>query len=246
MAGTAVYQDSAENLKALQHGFDGTATRVIRLDANGYQYVATDAGQSISVTSTDFDIRNLSNTQDNIVVYGNDGTSNQVIKTDNAGRTIVTNDTGETIAVSSTDLDIRNLSNEQDNLAIYGNDGSTNRAIKTDSEGVVQVTSSRTFTNVSQSVSTTDTYAGSTSQDISLQSSSVFFVNNAGANPANIKVQISPDNTLWVDDSSESTITASAVTALGITKFANYARIAYKSENSGQSTDLTIIYQAQT
>ncbi|MCX8128661.1 MAG: DUF6385 domain-containing protein [Clostridia bacterium] len=246
MSGLSVYQDTPDNLKALQYGYDGTSAKVLRLDTVGRQLVTTDTGDALNVEATDLDIRNLSNTQDNILVYGNDGTANKVVKTDTSGRVVVTNDAGQTVEVSATDLDIRNLSNTQDNIVVYGNDGSQNRVLLTDSSGYLQTRTSKTFTNQTENVTTTDTYTGATARDISLQSSLTFFVNNTGSNPANVKVQISPDNTLWIDDSSEFTIAASEAKAYSTNKFANHARVTLKSANAGSATQVTVIYQAQS
>lgn len=196
MAGTSVYQDTPENLKSLQYGFDGTSAKVIALSSEGYQYIATDTGESISVTASNFDIRDLNNAQDNVL--------------------------------------------------IYGTDGSDNYPLKTDDTGVLQVSSSRIFTSESENVTTTNDFTGSTARDISVQSSVTFFINNTGTNVATVKVQISPDNTIWIDDSSATEVLASSAIALGVSKFARYARISYKSTVTGQHTDLTIIYQSQT
>ena len=245
MAGIPVFQDSPDNLKSLQYGYDGTTVRTLKLDTSGRQVIATDVGTSIEVTATDLDIRNLSNTQDNIVVYGNDGTDNRVLKTDTSGRQVIATDVGTSIEVSATDLDIRNLSNTQDNIVIYGNDGTDNRALKTDVTGILQVASSKTFTNLSQNVTTADAYTGSTARDISLQTQYSFFVNNTGADSATVKVQISPDNTLWVDDSTEFEVAAAAAKVLTPTRFANFARVAYRSTATGSSTTADIIYQSQ-
>ncbi len=295
MAGISVFQDTPDSLKSLQYGSDGTTSKVLKLDSSGRQVIATDVGTSVTVSATDLDIRNLSNTQDNLVIYGNDGTDNRAVKTDTSGRQVIVTDVGTSLTVSATDLDIRNLSNTQDNLVIYGNDGTDNRAVKTDTSGrqvivtdvgtsvsvsatdldirnlsntqdnivvygndgtdnralktdttgVLLVATSKTFTNQSQTVTTADAYTGSTGRDISLQTLTSFFVNNTGANSATVKVQISPDNTLWVDDSTEFTVAAAETKVLTPTRFANYARIAYKSTSAGSSTTADIIYQAQ-
>ena len=295
MAGIPVFQDTPDNLKSLQYGFDGTTVRTLKLDTSGRQVITTDVGTSIEVTATDLDIRNLSNTQDNIVVYGNDGTDNRALKTDASGRQIIATDVGTSIEVSAADLDIRNLSNTQDNIVVYGNDGTDNRALKTDASGrqiiatdvgtsievsaadldirnlsntqdnivvygndgtdnralktditgVLQVAPSKTFTNQSESVTTADTYTGSTARDISLQNQYSFFVNNTGADSVTVKVQISPDNTLWIDDSTEFEVAAASADILTPTRFANFARVAYRSTVAGSGTTADIIYQSQ-
>ena len=295
MAGIPVFQDSPDNLKSLQYGYDGTTVRTLKVDTSGRQVIATDIGTSvevsatdldirnlsntqdnivvygndgtdnkalktdtsgrqiiatdvgtaIEVSATDLDIRNLSNTQDNIVVYGNDGTDNKALKTDTSGRQIIATDVGTAIEVSATDLDIRNLSNTQDNIVVYGNDGTDNRALKTDATGILQVAYTKIFTNATQNITTANSYAGSTARDISLQSQYSFFVSNTGANSATAKVQISPDNTLWIDDSTEFEVAAGEAAILSPSRFANYVRVAYKSTVADSSTTADIIYQAQ-
>lgn len=246
MAGISVFQDSPESLKTLQYGSDGTTAKVLKTDPSGRQIIATEVGAEIEVTATDLDIRNLSNTQDNIVVYGNDGADNQILKTDATGRQIVTTEVGAEVAVTAADLDIRNLSNTQDNIVVYGNDGADNRALKTDVTGILQVAYTKVFTNQSQAVTTANAYTGSTERDISLQNLYTFFIGNTGANSATVKVQISPDNTLWIDDSTEFEVDAAGAVAVTPNKFANYARISYKSTVADSNTTLDVIFQAQS
>jgi hypothetical protein len=195
MSGLAVYQDSPESLKSIHYGYDGTSAKVIKVDSNGRMYITTEIGTTVEVNANDFDIRNLSNTQDNIAVYGNDGT--------------------------------------------------TNRILKTNDSGALQVTVGMNFTNQTENVTSADDYAGSTQRDISLQRQFSFFISNTGTNSAIVKVQISPDGTFWVDDSAEFTIAAATAQVLGPNKFANYARISFKSATTGSSTGITITYQSQ-
>ncbi len=245
MAGVSVFQDSPDNLKSLQYGSDGTSVRVLKLDTNGRQVIATDDGTTVEISAKELDIRNLTNTQDNIVVYGNDGADNKAIRTDTSGRQIIATDIGTSVEVSATYFDIRNLSNVRDNIVVYGSDGIDNRALKTDAGGILQVAATRAFTSQSQTVTTDDGFAGSSERNISLQAQYSFFVNNIGANPAVVKVQISPDNALWIDDSSELSVGAAEANVVTPVRFANYARIAYKSADTGAGTTLDIIYQAQ-
>ncbi|MCX8128659.1 MAG: DUF6385 domain-containing protein [Clostridia bacterium] len=196
MAGVAVYQDSPECLKSLQYGYDGNTPKILRLDAYGRQVVTTESGSSIEVTSTDLDIRNLSNTQDNVVVYGNDGTSNVPIKTDNSG--------------------------------------------------ALQVVFSKSFMNATENVTTSDLYTGTIGRDTSLHTVHTFFINNIGSNPAIFKIQISPDGILWIDDGGEFSVDPSTAKAANANRFAHYTRIAYRSNNSNSTTNLSITFQAQS
>jgi hypothetical protein len=74
-----------------------------------------------------------------------------------------------------------------------------------------------------------------------------FFVNNTGAtNSAKIKVQISPDNSTWVDDGSDITIAHNTAYVTTANKFLRYIRVAYMSATGGASTTLSIIFQGQS
>ncbi|MFZ7120762.1 MAG: hypothetical protein ACOWWH_07415, partial [Eubacteriaceae bacterium] len=123
MPGMPVFQDSPSSLKTQFYGFDGTSVVSIKTDNNGQIVITNGIGQSIDVSASDLDIRDLSNATDSVLIYGNDGSSNLVLKTDDTGKLVVTNASGETIDVSASDLDVRDLSNATDSVLIYGNDG---------------------------------------------------------------------------------------------------------------------------
>ncbi|GAV24128.1 hypothetical protein ciss_00610 [Carboxydothermus islandicus] len=225
-----VLQDQPEKLKNQAYGFDGTVVRPLKTDNTGRP-----------------DIRPITNSTDSILVYGNDGTANQVLKTNSSGHIAVYTDGATALNITATDLDIRNLSNTQDNILIYGYDGTQNRAIKTDANGNLMSTTIRTFTEYSETGTTTDTYTGSTAQDVSTMATYTMFVKNTGTtNSATVKLQISPNNTDWLDDSAEVTLTPGSSTALSASTFLRYIRVAYKSTLLGQSTDLNIIFQGQS
>lgn len=82
----------------------------------------SDAGGSLTVDATDFDIRDLSAAQDNIAI--SDGTETLAINVDGSINV------GNTVTVSATDLDIRDISAAQDNIAI--SDGTDTLAINAD------------------------------------------------------------------------------------------------------------------
>lgn len=68
------------------YGTDGTDKRQIKTDNNGRIEVASIQSEvDVNITNTDLDIRDLSNSQDSILVYGNDGSNNRVIATDTEG-----------------------------------------------------------------------------------------------------------------------------------------------------------------
>lgn len=69
---------------ALDVNVDNTVTVTGTVSVNEPVSV-DDNGSSLTVDASDLDIRNIVNTQDNILVYGWDGTVNQKVKTDAAG-----------------------------------------------------------------------------------------------------------------------------------------------------------------
>ncbi|GAV22145.1 DUF6385 domain-containing protein [Carboxydothermus pertinax] len=225
-----VLQDQPEKLKNQAYGFDGTVVRPLKTDDTGRP-----------------DIRPLANSTDSILVYGNDGTTNQVLKTNSSGYVAVYTDGATALNITATDFDIRNLSNIQDNILIYGYDGTQNRAIKTDASGNLLSSTIRTFSEYTEAVITGDTYTGSTAQDVSTMATYTMFVKNTGAtNSATVKLQISPNNSDWLDDSAEVTLTPGSSTAFTVSTFLRYIRVAYKSTLPGQSTDLSVIFQGQS
>lgn len=146
----------------LMYGSDdgGTTKRIIKTDAGGAIQVdlevasvtvtngagaaavnIQDGGNSLTVDSTDFDIRDLSQNQDSVLIYGSDdgGTTKRVIKTDSGGAiqvdlevanvTVINGagasavniqDGGNSITVDALDLDIRNLVFATDKVDVSG------------------------------------------------------------------------------------------------------------------------------
>lgn len=129
---------------------------------------------------------------------------------------------------------------------IYGFDGTTTRVVLINSDGNLTTTNIRKFTETIQGVTTVDTYVGGTSQDVSRQGEYSFFISNFGANSATIKVQISPNNSAWVDDGGEIILPSNRAIVVTSNYFLRYIRIAYKSTTAGQATSLNIFYQART
>ncbi|WP_432401177.1 DNRLRE domain-containing protein [Wukongibacter sp. M2B1] len=91
---------------------------------------------------------------------------------------------------------------------------------------------------------TTDSFTGSNS--ISLGPiSATFAIKNTGAtNNAEVKLQISPDGTTWFDNNlpfvSVATLGPGETVTLNTDGNMAFARVAYKSQNVGQSTSLSI------
>lgn len=84
---------------------------------------------SVTVTATDLDIRDISQTQDSILIFGYDGAANKPFKLAADGALQV-EDNGGSLTVDATDLDIRDLSHSQDSVKI--GDGTDFLAINAD------------------------------------------------------------------------------------------------------------------
>ncbi|NLP41691.1 MAG: hypothetical protein GX348_05745 [Veillonellaceae bacterium] len=261
MANLKVLQDQPEKLKSQLYGFDGTNVVPLLADETGRTNIRllTNA-DTVTAVANDLDIRDLANTTDSVSVYGNDGTQNRIIKTTETGQLDIRPLTSsDNVTVTATDLDIRDLANTTDSVAVYGNDGTQNHIIKTTDTGQLDIrplTSDDTITAVMSiahtetdlgAFATTDTYTGTPGQDVSVWRTFTFFVENtsAEANSAVFKLQISPDNTKWVDDSAEVTLDQGAFNIASTSHYLRYARVAYKSQAPGQSANLNITFQAQ-
>jgi len=249
-----VFTEQASDFKSLVYGNDGTTDRVLLTDSSGalaiYADTALDveitSSTTLTVTATDLDIRDITNATDSILVYGNDGSSNQVILTNASGAVGVYSHSA--LDVTATDLDIRDITNATDSILVYGNDGTSNRVLLTDTSGNMQtVLYRRQATDTSEEgLSTATDFAGSTARDIGEQSQVTFAVKNTGTTyGATVKIQLSPNNSDWIDDTAETNISAGEMVALVPGKYLRYARVAYKSQTAGQDTSLTIWYQAQ-
>ena len=231
----------------LIYGNDGTSNVVLQTDNTGKLVITNASGETIEVSATDLDIRDLTNTADSILVYGNDGTDNYVLQTDSTGKLVITNGSGETVEVSATDLDIRDLTNATDSILVYGNDGTSNVVLRTDNSGVLETNASHVFIDADLGTqSSSDTYQYTAGQEISNLPTYSFFINNTGANDALLQVQLSPDNTTWVDDGDEITLAAGGATITTANKFLRYVRLGYISATTGQSTDLAMVFQGQS
>lgn len=132
-------------------------------------------------------------------------------------------------------------------VQIYGRDGSALRGIKVDSQGNLMASFTKTFTEETITILITpNVFTGSKAQNVSVQSVYSYFIKNDGTNAAEVKIQISPDDMNWVDDSGITTINSDELKVLVPSKFLKYVRVAFKSSTANQSTSLTIIFQAQS
>ena len=100
----------------------------------------------------------------------------------------------------------------------------------------------RRFTEVSYNVMTSESYQCTEEINTSQQSMVTFFVANSGDKDAVVKLQISPNNSIYMDDGIEVIVKGGQLRALVPMIFAKYTHLCYKSLN-GEATNLEIIIQ---
>lgn len=229
----------------------------IRTDADGNLQIRG-ISDTITITATDLDIRDLTNATDSIAIYGFDGTTNRPIRTDAAGNLQIRG-ISDVVTVAATDLDIRALSQATDSIAIYGFDGTTNQAIRTDAAGRLEIRSISDTVTVSGNVNTTptfsetnfldvitgDTFTGLSYVDTSTQTMYTFYVYNKGPNSADVRLDVSPDEITFFTDVAARTIASGATDTFVAKTFLRYTRLAYKSTTAGQPTTLDVFFQKQ-
>lgn len=110
---------------------------------------------------------------------------------------------------------------------------------------IVTVIPEPIFTEDEETIITSDSDLYTASRDVSLQTMVTFFVENLGANPAAVQLQLSPDLITWYNEDSEVILNPGQVRAFVPTRFLKYARIKYRSANAGSPTSLRNWYQAQ-
>lgn len=103
----------------------------------------------------------------------------------------------------------------------------------------------RSFIETSISINTSDEWLYASAFDVSQQRLVTVFVRNTGTKDALVKLQISPDNYGYVDDSAAMLIPSGITDAVVPVRFGRYLRVAYRSANINQSTSLTIWCQGQ-
>lgn len=238
-----VFQDAANQLKSKIYGSDGAGNVLpILTDASGRMSVAGTISATISATN--LDIRDLSATQDNIQIYGFDSTNLQPILTDASG-VLAIQDNGGTITVDASNLDIRDLSATSDNIQIYGFDGTNLQQIQTDTSG--NLIQTRAFTEATETVTTNGTFTGATARDTSRDGNYSFWVQNTGGtNSADVRLEISPDTTSWLADTSTVTVGPNTAAVMVVNKFLKWTRVAYRSTTAGSTTSLSIVFQGQS
>lgn len=96
----------------------------------------------------------------------------------------------------------------------------------------------------SQTVNTANIYMGGNIYDTSEMSIYSFFVKNNGINPAEIKLQISPNGEDWLDDSRPIVIDPGEIKVIVPYTYAHFSRLAYRSLYPGRNTSLMMWYQS--
>ena len=112
-----------------------------------------------------------------------------------------------------------------------------------DSSNVVLV--GREFTETGQTVITANAFQCTAGQNTSQFNLVTFFVKNNGFFPANVRLEISPDNIDYILDDIDYTVGPGELKALIPMKFGKFTRVCYKSANIGLGTNLSIQMQAQ-
>ncbi len=212
-----IFQESPSELRSRVYGLNGSTDVALKVSSDGT--LSVDG----TLVATDLDIRDLTATSDSVQMYGFDGSTVQAITTDASG-VLAIQDNGSSITVDASDLDIRDLTAASDSVTIY-----------------------REFTTATQTVTTATDYVGSTSRDVSAKQAYSFWVRNTAAtNTALCHLEISPDGTNWLADTSDITVEASTSSIIVANRYLQYARVAYKSTTAGLDTDLEIIWQARS
>ncbi|WP_139902269.1 DUF6385 domain-containing protein [Clostridium thermarum] len=98
------------------------------------------------------------------------------------------------------------------------------------------------FKESSYKVTTSANYCNSKEVNTSQYSIITFFAVNEGGDCATVKLQISPNNSLYIDDGEQVAIKPGEMKAFVPMIFAKYTRLCYKSSGSN-STILKIIVQ---
>jgi len=99
--------------------------------------------------------------------------------------------------------------------------------------------------NVSDTVPTTDAWSYTTPLDV-LPYNYSYTISNTGPHPAIVYLNVSADGHYWLEQSAMYTLLPSESAALVPNTITRYARIAFRSLNSGQGTTLNIRMQGRT
>lgn len=103
----------------------------------------------------------------------------------------------------------------------------------------------RQFNQVSETVTTGNNLAYTTSRDISTVSRVTYFISNTGTNPAVVNIQLSADNVRWDTATGDIVVAAGETVSLIVDRLSHYSRIAYRSATAGLPTTLIITLDTQ-
>jgi len=103
----------------------------------------------------------------------------------------------------------------------------------------------RCFESIMEAYETTNDYLYSSSFDASNKSTISFIIKNDGFEGVMVKLQLSPDNIDFFDDSKELPLAIGESKVIVPYRFARYMRIAFKSSIAASSSSIKIWYQSQ-
>lgn len=196
--------------------------------------------------------------QARVKIYGSE---NQALKTDSSGYLAVTATTGGLLVTAdAAGLTVKAPTGgvlvTADAAGLLVTSSADGLTVKAPTGGLL-VTASSSLPVIS-SLSTTDVvepftnvsstnFTGSTTRTVLGYAEYSFgIVNNTTDGNCIVKLQISPDGSIWFDNGSEVTLTPQTATALVSSMFLKYARVYYAAANEATPVDLTIYFQAQT
>lgn len=255
MPNNAVFNFDPASLRTKIFGSQDSA---ILTDANGRLEIRGIC-DSVTITATNLDIRDLTAFTDNILIYGFDGTTVKSITTDTSGRLEIRG-ICDSVTVTATNLDIRDLTAFTDNILIYGFDGTTVKSIITDTNGRLEVrgicdsvtvtgtlNTTPTFSeNSTTNIASGDNFTGLSYLDTATQTMYTFFVYNKGPNSADVRLDVSADQNTFFTDLASRTLATGATDTFIAKSFLRYTRIAYKSTAAGNATTLDVFFQKQS
>lgn len=238
MPNSAVFTNDPRELKV--QIFGSSESNAIQVDSNGKLQIKS-IEDSVNISATDLDIRDLSSSNDSVAVYGSDdgGTTKRILKTSSTGALYITSD--GTLTVQATDLDIRDLSNSQDSIAIYGNDGTNNKIIKTDSNGKIEISS------IQNTVDTNITNENLDIRDLSNSQDSIAIYGNDGSTNRIIAtdsegiIKVANTKRIFTSTSNTELTTSDSYTYLSFVDVSMYSEYVFYVKNTGtNSADIVI------
>jgi len=192
-------------------------------------------------------------------IFGSEAST--ALKTDTGGMLQIRSISDSITSVINNNVTVVNDTASNLKTQIYGSD--TTSALRTDSEGNLYIRSISDTVNISGTVtantsqtfneanntglSTADAFTELSSQDLAQVEQYSFAVYNriASGNSADIKVEISPNNTDWFTDISTRTISSGSMDVFVPSRWLRYARVQYKSTSAGNATSIDVYFQYQ-